>query len=358
MNSNRDLKENLIKLIEKYRVDPYEISRSYLDRIDVRIESTAAYEKLKELENLLLPTKVGKDRRIYKYLFIPFIDEDGSIKLAPLTLVNLSKLEEYGVLSPTLIKLIVRRGSKDVEEKLLNLINLLYETAKIRSKSDANIEESDISPHFRIGKVKLKYVNGFEPVITREEAERVLREYEVNRSRRLASDNISLREYAYVVGLIYDELGLLDISKASIEDILEVRKRIGDLRDCGFLDLPLDDRSAFIKWKKENSCGSHPFEIIAGYLHSGMLLYPPINGRFVVYSDYIDKKMYKIVCRLIEEKIPFSTNIKKLLNTLTGEIYVNVNIPTPEILGIVYYDDVREKDKIKWKKLEEARYRN
>jgi hypothetical protein len=67
--------------------------------------------------------------------------------------------------------------------------------------------------------------------------------------------------------------------------------------------------------------------------------------------------MYKIVCRLLEKKIPFITDIKRVVDTLSGEIYVNVNIRTPEIQGIVYYDDVREKSKILWKKIEEVKYR-
>jgi hypothetical protein len=286
------------------------------------------------------------------------MDKDNSIKLAPFTLMNLHKLEEYGVVSPTIINLIVRRGNNNVDKKLLNLINLLYETAKIRSKGDVKINDFDISPHFRVGKVKLKYVKGFEPVITREEAERVLREYKLNRSRRLPSDEISLREYLNVVGLIYDALGLLDISKTSIEDILKVRKEVGDFRDCGLLDLPLYDRHAFMKWKEENRCGSHPFEIVAHHLYNNdILLYPPTKRRFVVCSDYIDEKMYKIVCRLLENKIPFTTDIKRVVDTLSGEIYVNVNIHTPEIRGIVYYNNVREKDKIIWKKIEEVKYR-
>ena len=358
MDSAIELKENLIKLIEKYKVDPYEISILHGHKVEVWIEKTDAYEKLQKLEALLLPTEERKDRKIYEHLFFPFIDEDNSIKLAPFTLVNLPKLEEYGVVSPTIINLIVKRGNDDVDNKLLNLINLLYETAKIRSKSDVKINDSDISPHFRVGKVKLKYVSKFNPVITREEVERVLKEYKLNRSRRLPSDEISLREYLNVVGLIYDALGLLDISKASIDDILKVRKEVGDFRDCGLLDLPLDDRYAFMEWKEENKCGSHPFEIVAGYSYKGILLYPPIKGRFVVYSGYIDERMYKIVCRLLEKKIPFTADIKRILDTSSGEIYVNVNIRTPGILGVVYYDDVREKDKIIWKKIEEVKYKN
>jgi len=68
--------------------------------------------------------------------------------------------------------------------------------------------------------------------------------------------------------------------------------------------------------------------------------------------------MYKIVCRLLEKKIPFTTDIKRIVDTLSGEIYVNVNISTPEILGAVYYDDVREKSKIIWKKIEEVKYKH
>jgi len=358
MDSAIELKENLRRLIEKYKVDPYEVSTLYGHEVEIRIENTNAYEKLQKLEALLLPTKERKDRKIYENLFLPFIDEDNSVKLAPFTLVNLTKLEKYGVVSPTIINLIVSRGNNDVDKKLLNLIELLYETAQIRSKSDVKINDSDISPHFRVGKVRLKYVSKFNPVITREEAERVLMEYKLNRSRRLPYDEISLREYLNVVGLIYDALGLLDISKASIEDILNVRREVGDFRDCGLLDLPLDDRKAFTKWKEENKCGSHPFEIVSGYSHNEIILYPPIKGRFAVYSDYIDERMYKIVCRLLEKKIPFTTDIKKLLDTLTGEIYVNVNIHTPEIQGIVFYDDVREKSKIIWKKIEEVKYKN
>jgi len=357
MDSAIELKENLKRLIKKYEVNPYEISMLRVYKAEVWIENTDAYEKLQKLEALLSPTEERKDRKIYEHLFLPFIDKDNSVKLAPFTLVNLPKLEEYGIVSPTIINLIVRRGNNDIDKKLLNLINLLYETAKIRSKSDVKINDSDISPHFRVGKIKLKYVNEFKPIITREEVERVLREYKFNRSRRLPSDEISLREYLNVVGLIYDALGLLDISKASIEDILKIRKEVGDFRDCGLLDLPLDDRYAFMRWKEENKCGSHPFEIVAGYSYNGILLYPPIKGRFEVFSDYIDERMYKIVSRLLEKKIPFTTDIKKLLDTLTGEIYVNVNIHTPEIQGTVYYDDVREKSKIIWKKIEEVKYR-
>lgn len=188
MDSAIELKENLIKLIEKYKVDPYEISILYGHKVEVWIENTDAYEKLQKLEALLLPTEERKDRKIYEHLLLPFMDEDNSVKLAPFTLVNLPKLEEYGIVSPTIINLIVSRGSNEVDKKLLNLIDLLYETAQIRSKSDVKINDSDISPNFRVGKVKLKYANEFKPIITREEAKRVLREYKLNRSRRLSSD--------------------------------------------------------------------------------------------------------------------------------------------------------------------------
>jgi hypothetical protein len=207
MDSAIELKENLRRLIEKYKVDPYEISMSHGHELELRIENTNAYEKLQKLEALLLPTKERKDRKVYENLFLPFIDEDNSVKIAPFTFVNLPKLEEYGITSPTIINLIVSRGNDDVDKKLLNLIDLLYETDQIRSKSDVKINDSDISPHFRIGKVKLKYVSKFNPVITREEVERVLMEYKLNRSRRLPSEEISLREYLNVVGLIYDALG-------------------------------------------------------------------------------------------------------------------------------------------------------
>jgi hypothetical protein len=49
----------------------------------------------------------------------------------------------------------------------------------------------------------------------------------------------------------------------------------------------------------------------------------------VVYSDYIDERMYKIFCRLLEKKIPFTNYIKRIIDTLSGEIYVNVSIHTP-----------------------------
>jgi hypothetical protein len=112
MDSAREFKDNLKRLIEKYKVDPYEVSILYGHEVEVRIENTNAYEKLQKLEALLLPTKERKDRKIYEHLFLPFIDEDNSVKLAPFTLVNLPKLEEYGLASPTIINSIVSRGNK------------------------------------------------------------------------------------------------------------------------------------------------------------------------------------------------------------------------------------------------------
>jgi hypothetical protein len=47
MNSGRELKENLRKLIEKYKVDPYEISMLYEHKAEVWIENTNAYENYK-----------------------------------------------------------------------------------------------------------------------------------------------------------------------------------------------------------------------------------------------------------------------------------------------------------------------
>lgn len=348
-------KEKIEELIKKYPVNPYELLYKDICRNQIEVKNVECYKTLEQLEKLLLPTKLLSDKIIYKYLFLPFEDEGKSLKFIPLSLIRFYNSEEYAIAFPLGFNMRVRKGEDSISRDVFNLINLLYSFAELRLKDPIPISESDISKKFIRGRVKLKYVE--KPVITKKEAKAILEKYRENRKRKLSSDSISLREYLKVVGLVYDALGFLEISKASIEEIIEKRRRYGDFRDCNLLDLPLDDVNAFEKWRKENVCGSHPFEIVAGYLYGGIYLFPPSHGRFMIYTSFPNEEIYKIICRLIKEKIPFTTNLKEILEVLSGEVFVNVNEPTPFPPRFIFYEDVKRKDKIVWDEFKEVRYK-
>ncbi|WP_373469015.1 hypothetical protein [Acidianus infernus] len=88
-----------------------------------------------------------------------------------------------------------------------------------------------------------------DPTITIEEAKKLLKEYKDNLSRRIERD-ISLGDYLRTVKVIYEVLGF-DI-RGELKDLY---RRYADGRDCGMMELPLDDVIAFKKWlSSESSC--------------------------------------------------------------------------------------------------------
>jgi hypothetical protein len=320
------------------------------------IENREIYEIVENLESLLLPTRVIENvyRKIYEYLFLPYLEEDRSISFAPFSLVHLPESEEYYIHSEIGPYAIIKKGNAPVSKNFYNFISLLYYFAELQSKNHIPIKDEDISKKYRLGKVKLKFVE--EPEITEEEAKELKKKYYRNLKRKLPSDEITLREYLSVVDIIYEALGLNDE-----KDVIEKRRKYGDFRMCGLLDLPLDDPARFMEWRKKYEySGCHSFEIIKGVQTGGIQLFPPSEGKYTLHICIPSKDFLKIIDALIEKKIPFKGNVIEILNFLSGDVDVNVNKLSYFPGGIslyISYENVREKDKIKWKKLREVEYK-
>lgn len=170
---------------------------------------------------------------------------------------------------------------------------------------------------------------------------------------KLENDKISLRDYLTVASIIYKSLG-----KKVSGDLKEDYKRYADFRDCGLLDLPLNDRDAFYKWYHSDEwLGCHPFEVVAGGLISiGILLFPPDeDGRYTLsVGSYIDDYVKAVKC-LLQFNVPFKAPLlHKAHKILTGEEYVNVNDYNEGLLELVYvsYYDVKRKSKAEWEQLD------
>jgi hypothetical protein len=319
------------------------------------VENEEIYKILKKLESLLLPTETIRDVgvKIYEYLFIPF-KEDDKLKFAPFSLSSDINFSTYRIQSEVDTSSIIKPGNKPVSENFSNFINLLYSFAEFQSKNHFKIKDEDISKHFRIGKVKLKYV--IKPEISKREAKELMKKYKSNLKRKLPSDKISLREYLSVAEIIYDALNL-----NNSKDIIERRIAYGEFKDLSFLQLPLDDPDAFEKWKE--NADSQAFEIVRGRQEKGVCLFPPKNRRYRIYIPFMFKESYNIIVSLLENKIPFKGNVKEVLGLLTGEAYVGVNKPilVPRFSDLVlyyFYDEIKRKDKIIWKRIREVKYKS
>ena len=315
--------------------------------------SDEGYNVLKELEGLVYPTREDDYVRCYFYLFLP-VKVKGEIKFVPTGFCYLKEFDEYEFFVRTRGSIKIGRGEGDLPPCYKSLLMRVYEFAKLQLESPTLITTEDIYKHYLVGEVKLKYVS--EPKMTVEEAKRLLAQYRENLKNRLPSDDITLRDYLEVVKIVYEANGL-DVSR----DLKELYRRYADGRDCGMMELPLDDREAFRRWReKEAHCGGHPFEVMrGGFITYGIYLYPPRKGRYVIYANDFVEEYVNAVRELLRRRVPFvAPDIVNALKYMTGELVVKVNDYSdfPRHMFIPY-SEVRDKKRVKWEEIEEVKYR-
>ncbi|MBP1357866.1 MAG: hypothetical protein JZD40_05195 [Sulfolobus sp.] len=181
-----------------------------------------------------------------------------------------------------------------------------------------------------------------------------------NPDRFLVFKPIDMEKAKDIVDLNECERGNYEkaIREGKYGDLKEDYKRHADFRDCGLLDLPLDDKDAFYNWYHSNQwAGCHPFEIVAGGLISnGILLWPPDeDGKYTLSAGSYIHSYVKAVKGLLEAKVPFKApDLYEALKILTGEEYVEVNDYNSGLLELVYvsYYDIKKKNKVEWEQLE------
>ncbi|BDC17923.1 hypothetical protein [Acidianus sp. HS-5] len=344
-----DVRNKIMKIVNSHPLVMYKIETEYLD--PPTYNNDELYNLAKELEEITYPTREDDYVRVYYFFFSP-VKLKEVIKLVPISLVYLKKFDAYELFINTRGKIRIGKGNKEADEMVKNLLLRVLEFSKFQINRGIFITVEDIDKHYLEGKVRLKYVR--DPVITLEEAKDILRRYKENLNKRLDKE-ISLRDYLETVKVIYEALGL--DTKGHIKDLYS---RYADGRDCGMMNLPLDNPPAFRKWlNQDSSCGGHPFEVVKGGLFTyGILLYPPEEGRYVLSPGDYYEEYYKVVKEFLAREIPFkSPGLVDALKILTGlkEVIVNGINSCPKML--ILYDDVKNKRRIKWEEIKEVEYR-
>lgn len=354
-----DFMEKAWKIINKYPLLLYRIEASYVNY--PTYISDELYNVLQETEKLAYPTKENDYIRGYRYFMLP-VKVKSEVKFVPIGLYYLKKFDIYQLEILTKGILEVKREGNEKEthyppnhakltRDVISLIYRVYEFAKVQREKPIYIGLHNLYKRYLTGTVKLKYV--MEPKISKEEAKQVLKAYRENLKNKLQGD-VSLRQYLGVVKVIYETLGYKVDG-----DLKELYKAHADFRDCGMMKLPLDDVMAFKKWLREEAlCGGHPFEVIAGGLTTyGISLYPPEDGRYLLSPGDMIEEFYLVVKEFLKRKIPFyAPRLVEVLKILTGEAKVRVNEENYFPRMIVYYDEVKRKDKIEWDDIEEVEY--
>jgi len=339
------------EIIKKYPLTLYLMDFDHLS--PPTFKSTKAFNLLKEMESYIYPTRENDYVRCYYYLFLP-VNVKGKIKFVPTGFCYLKEFDEYEFFVHTKGGIRIGKGDEELSDCYNSLLMRVYEFMKLQHEDPIFVTTKDIYKYYLVGEVKLKYVT--KPKMSKEEAKQILEQYKENLKNRLPSDDITLRDYLEVVKVVY-EANNFKVDK----DLKELYKRYADGRDCGMMDLPLDDKEAFKDWKEHDAyCGGHPFEIIrGGFITYGVYLYPPREGRYTIYAnDFIDEYI-NAVKEFLKRKIPFrAPDLINVLKYLTGELVVKVNDYSdfPKHLYIFYFD-VENKRKIKWEEIEEVNYR-
>jgi hypothetical protein len=342
--------KEILGIINSYPLVMYKIDANYIN--PPTYESDELYNLAKELEDLAYPTRESDYAKIYYNFFCPVKIKNSIIRFIPIGLSYLKKYDTYEIFINTRGKIGIKRGNKEADALIKNLLLRTISFSKFQINRGLIITIDYIDKHYLEGRVKLKYVK--DPVITIEEAKGVLKEYKDNLSRKIEGE-ITLGDYLRTVRVIYEALGFE--VKGELKDLY---RRYADGRDCGMMELPLDDAIAFKKWlNNESYCGGHPFEVVRGGLITyGIHLYPPEDGRYVLSPGDYYEEYYKVVKEFLRRKIPFkSPELVNVLKVLTGLAEVKVNEINDFPKMIILYEDVRDKRKIKWKEIEEVEYR-
>ncbi|WP_150111446.1 hypothetical protein [Candidatus Acidianus copahuensis] len=298
------------------------------------------------MEEITYPSLESDYVKLYANLFFPV--KGKRIWFVPLTLTYFKETGEYEIrIDHSTFRANKGEEQSHISDQLKRVIKRVIDFAKLCNCFMEYIPTEHVHPLYRRGRVKLKYV--WDKLMPISEAKELWRKYKENLKNRLESNKIMLRDYLTVVSIIYKSLG-----KKVTGDLKEDYKRYADFRDCGLLDLPLDDRDAFYRWYHDDEwVGCHPFEVVAGGLISaGILLFPPDeDGRYTLsVGSYVDDYV-KSVKGLLQFKVPFSAPLlHKALKILTGEEYVKVNDYNEGLLNFVYvnYYDVKRKSKVEW----------
>ncbi len=324
-----------------------EIHDLWYDLKSMEIRSSELFYLLDELSSKAEPTEEETYKnaitKTWAYFYFPVENDTDEILLPAkdfailyfaLHYVKRRNEEFYYMGFPTVGGVYVEKGDEKPDSRLVDIIN---ETKNFlpRLKEDTSLPEKYVPYRYRIGKIKRKYVHP--PEMTLDEANKILKMYEKRNKGEIYP--VSLRDYLRVAGICLRTVYPKD---SELSD-LKIYRKHADFRHGGMLDLPMDDKKAFVEWYEgEKWIGSHPFEIIAGFSMIGMLLYPP-SRRHKRYNLSISSLLYsedyvKCVEALINQNIPFDAPcLQDALDLLTGEIYISVN-EWGGVVGTVYCD--------------------
>ena len=258
-------------------------------------------------------------------------------------------------------KEIYGRRIEEVREK--KLFGKLLEDALSfvpKIKKNPGILEKLVPHDLQEGRVKRKYIDG--GLMPLSEAERIKQRYAAHKRRMGPAPKCSLRGYLNTASICYKAAYLDKVANMTPK---EMYLRFADGRHGGMLEIKNQDSPGeFGAWCRSGRwAGSHPFEIVFSWMEHGILLYPPSEERphytlRVVNLSYSGTYV-KMVEGLMANKVPFlAPDLKKALDYLTGEIYLNVNSHGHGTLP-VFISSKRERGfkHVEWEPLKVVKFR-
>jgi hypothetical protein len=236
---------------------------------------------------------------------------------------------------------VVSHGNKEVSSTYSDLIN---SAASFDKASDKDALEKIVPLRFRTGKIERRHVDTDAKLMSKEESDAILTEYEKHKAALKPCKAISLNNYLKAAAIAYSarrnpDIGFKneDESKLSLS---ELYKRHADGRHGYMLDIKNPDSARqFSKWQHSKVWeGSHPFEIVFGPTRFGIHLWPPSSTRgcnsFRFDRNYVlsvgDSAFYSMYVRmtqaLMTERVPFKApDLEKSLEFLRGDSEFTVN---------------------------------
>ena len=301
---------------------------------NIKIESSELFNLARELAQKAEPNLCfGENDRRWIFFYLPvsisrYMPPAEKFALIPFALIwqkHSFHCEIYYLVFPyPLSSIEVVKGNRRVSKMYRRILEDTIDFLP-NIKANPQLIEKHVPYIFRRGRIKRKYVE--EPELSREYAAKLLRLYESRNRSEIYP--ISLKDYLKTAGCciraVYPE-------ESSLSDY-ELYERHSDFRRAGILELDPENPEEFTRWYESRAWwGSHPFEIIAGVLTIGIVLFPPDKEtrryRLIVGEPFHAYALAYVKCveALIESNIPFDAlQLEKVLDYLTGEAYLPVN---------------------------------
>ena len=291
----------------------------------ITINDARLYDKADSLVKRFKPNhRFGSDKRWLSF-YLPI----GSGKCMPIPIIYYD--EKYYIGIPSIGSFILTKSDRNnynskTKGILLGKVNTLLDSiSNFKYLTDEKELDKRVPYEFRTGKILRKDLVDRRSLMPADEANSIINRYRASKAKPI-HEGITVNDYINTAFICYKVLFPEDSGK----DPTEVYKSHADFRNAGLLDIDKSVKEAFNNWLNTDLSGSHPFEIVAGWSHQGILLYPPTDNKPYYILDagaYIYfKDMVRVMNSLIDNNVPVKVpSLAKALKYLTGDEYVKVN---------------------------------